>query len=178
MYLLTFRGTGKKGRHAFREAFGRVAELRSHLPKATPIIGLTATANKEMRQRLVKFLGMQGGKTITVSPNRNNIRFTVLRASSNLNCFNWLVTLLLQEREKTPFTIIFCQTVNDIVTVLSYLLEKLGTSGLNINGDKPPHERCLIGVYYSQTPKNHKEVITNSFEGNGNVRVAIAYPHH
>ena len=129
-----------------------------------------------MRQKLVKFLGMQKGETITVSPNKNNIRFTVLKASPTLDCFDWLVTLILNEKERTPFTIIFCQTVNDIVTVLSYLLGKLGTSGMyvNMNGDTLLPEHCLVGVYYSQTPNKHKDLITNSFESNGNVRVAIA----
>ena len=175
-FLLSFRGTGNKCRGAFREAFGRVGELRSYIPEGTPVLGLTATASKRMRQKLVKFLGMQKGETITVSPNKNNIRFTVLKASPTLDCFDWLVTLILNEKERTPFTIIFCQTVNDIVTVLSYLLGKLGTSGMymNMNGDTLLPENCLVGVYYSQTPNKHKDLITNSFESNGNVRVAIA----
>lgn len=69
---------------------------------------------------------------------------------------------------------IFCQTVNDIVAVLCHFLFKLGTTGMYADGDAPPSERCLIGVYYSQSPKCQKSHITQSFEGNGFVRVIIA----
>ena len=52
---------------------------------------------------------------------------------------------------------------------------KLGNSGLYVDGEGPIHERCLLGVYYSQTPKRHKDCVTSSFEGvSGNVRVVFA----
>ena len=169
------RGLGKKGKAAFREAFGRVAELRSCLETGMPLLGLTATANKEMRDRLIKCLGLKTCSLITVSPNKDNIRFSVLQADKQLHCFNWLLSLLRIEKENTPFTIIFCKTVNDIVSLLTFFLMKLGNSGLYVNGEGPIHERCLLGVYYSQTPKRHKDYVTSSFEGvSGNVRVVLA----
>ena len=52
---------------------------------------------------------------------------------------------------------------------------KLGQSGLYIDGESPKHERCLLGIYYSQTPQKHKDSVTSSFEGlSGNVRVVCA----
>ena len=42
---------------------------------------------------------------------------------------------------------------------------KLGNSGLYVNGEGPIHDRCLLGVYYSQTPKCHNDYVTSSFEG-------------
>ena len=52
---------------------------------------------------------------------------------------------------------------------------KLGHSGLYVNGEGPIHKRCLLGVYYSQTPKRHKDYLTSSFEGvSENVRVVLA----
>lgn len=169
------RGLGKKGKAAFREAFGRVAELRSCLETGMPLLGLTATANKEMRERLTKCLGLKASNLITVSPNKDNIRFSVLQADKQLHCFDWLLSLLRNEKENTPFTIIFCKTVNDIVSLLTFFLMKLGNSGLYVDGEGPIHERCLLGVYYSQTPKRHKDYVTSSFEGvSGNVRVVLA----
>ena len=91
--LFCQRGFGKKGKAAFREAFGRVAELRSCLESGTPLLALTATANKEMRNRLIKCLGMKSGDIIIVSPNKDNIRFTVLQADKQFLCFNWLLSL-------------------------------------------------------------------------------------
>lgn len=42
---------------------------------------------------------------------------------------------------------------------------RLGTSGTSVDGEEPAYERCLLGVYYFQTPMNHKEIVTSSFEG-------------
>ena len=140
------------------------------------MLGLTATANKELRDRLIKCLGIRSPLgPIIVSPNKDNIRFTVAQADKKLYCFNWLLQLLREKKGDAPFTIIFCKTVNDIVSLLTYFLMKLEYSGLYIDGEGPPHERCLLGVYYSQTPTHHKDHITSSFEGkSGHVRVVFA----
>ena len=97
----------KKGKAAFHEAFGRVSELRSCLESGTPVLGLTATANKEMRCRLIKCLGIRRTlEPIIASPNKDNISFTVLQADQKkLHCFNWLLLLLKEKEEDTPFTI-------------------------------------------------------------------------
>ena len=79
-----------------------------------------------MRQRLCKLLGFRDYKEVLISPNKENIRFTVAEADRNLSCLDWLVSLLKSKREQSPFCIIFCHTVSDIVLVLSTLLMKLG----------------------------------------------------
>ena len=177
VFLFFFlRGIGKKGKAAFREAFGRLSELRSFLKSCTPVLGLTATANKDMRDHLLRYLGMKSNLSpIVVSPNKDNIRFTVVKADNKLHCFDWILEMLKEKRGETPFTIIFCKTVNDIVSVLTFFLMKLGQSGVYVEGEGPIHERCLLGVYYSQTPQSHKDCITSSFEGSsGHVKVVFA----
>ena len=58
-----------------------------------------------------------------------------------------LAAVIVKGRQKnTPFSIIFCKTVNDIVSLLTYILMKLGNSGLYVDGEGPIHERCLLGV--------------------------------
>ena len=140
------------------------------------MLGLTATANREMRDRLMKYLGMKSSLLpIVVSPNKDNIRFTVVKANSKLHCFDWLLKILKEKKDQTPFTIIFCKTVNDIVSVLTFFLMELGQSGVYVEGEGPIGEKCLLGVYYSQTPQSHKDCITKSFEGlSGHVRVVFA----
>ncbi|CAB3979298.1 ATP-dependent DNA helicase Q1 [Paramuricea clavata] len=153
-----------KGQAAFHEAFGKVSELRSIIEDGTPVLGLTATANPEMRGRLMKYLCMKSGTAqIVVSPNRNNIRFSVFKADAQLSCFEWIVSMIQEKKEETPYTIISCKTVNDIVLVLNFFLSQLGQS-VYVDGSEPPQERSLLGVYYSQTPKNAKDKITSSFE--------------
>ena len=146
-----FRGTGKKGKAAFRQAFGQVKDLGSLLGKK-PALALTATADKAMRQRLCKLLGFHKHVEVLISPNKENIRFTLLEADKNLDCFNWIVELLRMKKKDSPFSIIFCHTVSDIALVLSTLLTKLGNDAY-LDGAEPAPMRCLLGVYYSATPK-------------------------
>ncbi|CAB4006118.1 ATP-dependent DNA helicase -like [Paramuricea clavata] len=175
VHTVETRGTSRKGQAAFREAFSRVSELRSFLPGGTPALALTATAGEDMRKRLAKFIGFPGEHfRIIVSPNKNNIRFTIIKADKHLNCLNWLVEMIRDKKEHTPFTLIFCQVVNDIVFIMSYLLMQLGSSNFYVRGNTPEQQSSLVGVYYSQTPQSLKDTVTTSFEGDGCTRVAIA----
>ena len=137
------------------------------------MLALTATADKDMRKRLCKLLGFKDHKEVLISPNKENIRFTVTEADKRFSCLDWLFALLKSKREDSPFAIIFCHTVSDIVLVLSTLLMKLGDDAY-LNGPEPPPDRCLLGVYYSATPDNVKTRISSSFSGNGKARVVIA----
>ncbi|XP_068671112.1 ATP-dependent DNA helicase RecQ-like [Montipora foliosa] len=166
-------GIGKKGKKAFREAFGRLNEMRSFLGEV-PVLCITATADIGMRRRLINYLSMPNPHKVILSPNKDNIRFSVNRADKELNCLNWIVKMLEKEREHCPYGIIFCQTVNDIALVLSYLLTKLGEKAY-VDGETPIAERCLIGVYYSMTPQTLKDRVKSSFEsGIGRARIVIA----
>jgi ATP-dependent DNA helicase RecQ len=174
-FLSFTRGTSRKGQAAFREAFSRVSELRFFLPRGTPALALTATADEDMRKRLAKFIGFPRDHfRIIVSPNKNNIRFTIIKADKHLNCLNWLVEIIRDKKEHTPFTLMFCQVVNDIVFIMSCLLMQLGSSNFYVIGDTPEQQSSLVGVYYSQTPQSLKDTVTTSFEGDGFTQVAIA----
>lgn len=167
------RGKAKKGKAAFRAAFGQVKDLRSFLGKK-PLLAITATADCDMRKRLCSYLALKNPKQVVISPNNDNIRYTVLAADKQLGCFNWLVELMKKEKLNTPHTIIFCHTVSDIVTIFSMLLMKLGKDAY-IEGSLPHNKRCLVGVYYSATPESMKERISNFFGGKeGHERVVIA----
>jgi len=77
--MLFFRGKGKKGKAAFRQAFGQVKDLRSFLGNK-PLLALTATADSQMRKRLSSYLALKNAKEVVISPNNENIRYTVLEA--------------------------------------------------------------------------------------------------
>ena len=58
--------------------------LRSSLTSGT-VLGLTANANKEMRDRQVKYLGMKSNLCpIVVSPNKDNISFIVTKVENKI----------------------------------------------------------------------------------------------
>ncbi|XP_068739111.1 ATP-dependent DNA helicase RecQ-like [Montipora capricornis] len=117
---------------------------------------------------------MRNPHKVILSPIKDNIRFSVNRADKELNCLNWIVKMLEKERKHCPYGIIFCQTVNDIALVLSYLLTKLSENAC-VDGETPIAEHCLIGVYYSMTPQTLKGRVKSSFEsGIGRARIVIA----
>ena len=61
------------------------------------------------------------------------------------------------------------------LSVLTFFLTELGQSGVYFEGEGPIDEKCVVWVYYSQTPQSHKDCITKSFEGlSGHVRVVFA----
>ncbi|XP_019627731.1 PREDICTED: uncharacterized protein LOC109472402 [Branchiostoma belcheri] len=49
-------GEGPKGNPAFRESFSRLGELRSLVKEGTPILALTASADRPSRDRVIKIL--------------------------------------------------------------------------------------------------------------------------
>lgn len=62
--------------HDFRPEYQRLSMLREHFPQI-PLIALTATADEQTRQDIVKVLGLQHAKHYVSSFDRPNIRYTV-----------------------------------------------------------------------------------------------------
>ncbi len=75
--------------HDFRPEYAALGELRQYFPDV-PFIALTATADPQTRDDIVKVLGLQQARLFTTSFDRPNIRYTVLekhRPQSQLNRF-------------------------------------------------------------------------------------------
>ena len=63
--------------HDFRPEYVALGELREHFP-GTPFIALTATADPQTRDDIVRVLHLQEARTFITSFDRPNIRYTVL----------------------------------------------------------------------------------------------------
>jgi ATP-dependent DNA helicase RecQ len=63
--------------HDFRPEYAALGELRPHFPH-TPFIALTATADPQTREDIVKVLGLQRARRFITGFDRPNIRYTVL----------------------------------------------------------------------------------------------------
>jgi len=63
--------------HDFRPEYAALGELREHFPE-TPFIALTATADPQTREDIVKVLGLNRARRFITSFDRPNIRYTVL----------------------------------------------------------------------------------------------------
>jgi len=63
--------------HDFRPEYVRLGQLRSHFPKV-PMVGLTATADPQTRQDVLKRLGLEQAQCFVSGFDRPNIRYTVV----------------------------------------------------------------------------------------------------
>lgn len=75
--------------HDFRPEYAALGELRGHFPDV-PFIALTATADPQTREDIVKVLRLQDARQFATSFDRPNIRYTVIekhRPQSQLNRF-------------------------------------------------------------------------------------------
>ena len=119
--MLFFRGQASLDRRGkkqvpFREAFGRVKNLRSFLP-GTPLLALTASVKLDERKSLYKACGMINPVIVDVSPNKENIFLNFVHINDEcdkLDHLKWIAQMIQKECENTPQTIIFCRTFNDI----------------------------------------------------------------
>ncbi|XP_015758777.1 PREDICTED: ATP-dependent DNA helicase RecQ-like [Acropora digitifera] len=166
----------KTSTSAFREAFGRLSTLRSFCQQGTPVLAITGTADDRTQDVIIKQLGMKHVRKIYVSPNRPNLRISVVKCKKEMRFkqLAWLVSLLKEKGIYTPKTIIFCNgTLTDIAVVLNHLLLELGKSAYSPCDDQSS-DNCLIGIYHSLTLHKYKDRIIKSFKGEGKKRVVIA----
>ena len=63
--------------HDFRPDYAALGELRNHFP-GVPLIALTATADPQTRDDIVRVLGLQNARPFITSFDRPNISYTVL----------------------------------------------------------------------------------------------------
>ena len=63
--------------HDFRPEYAALGELREHFPEV-PFIALTATADPQTREDIVRVLGLYKAQQFTTSFDRPNIRYSVL----------------------------------------------------------------------------------------------------
>lgn len=140
-------------------------------------MAITGTATRRMRSGIVQQLAMgTNAVTINISPNRANIRFTVVKTSKDnqLGHLGWIVDLIKEHNLATPKTIIFCGTMHDVAKVIGFLLAELGNAAY-VSGNPPTPENRLLGIFHSMTWPKYKARVSQSFKENvGHVRVVIA----
>ncbi|XP_078353782.1 ATP-dependent DNA helicase RecQ-like [Oculina patagonica] len=163
---------GKK-KDPFRGAFSKVKDLRFFIT-GTPMLALTASVRLKDRASLWKACGMVRPLVVDVSPNKDNIFLgfeTIEEEKEALNRLKWIATMVAEEGERMPQTIIFCKTFNDIAKVISFLLMNLrGKAFVEKEGQKVP----LLGVYHGKTWDTQKSRTEKDFKEDGTQRVVVA----
>lgn len=139
----------------------------------TPVLALTATADLESRAIVKKQLNLDNATTVTVSPNRTNIRLGLGRVSAHsLDCLDWLVREVKEKGLTMSPVIIYCRTLKVVGRVFCHLKAELWEDAWVDQEHKV--ENLIIGMFHSHTLPLNKSRVLSSFTGEGNCRVVIA----
>lgn len=151
----------------------RLGEIRSLLPRHVHIMALTATATKSFQAAVIATLGMEKPVVIAISPCKANITFNI-GTYTTVATFKPLLNRLRTNRERTPKTIVYCQSYNTCADIYIYLSRSLGCEFTEpIDAPNIPRFR-LVDMYTSLTDSQHKELIISSFTKPSQLRVVIA----
>ena len=136
---------------------------------------LTGTADPTTQETIKRLLCLKNCKTIYVSPNRLNLRFSVKKVKKDVQLKEllWLVDLVKEEGVNCPKTIVFCNTMNEIAIVVNYLISELGKKVFHPQFC-PQQDNSLIGIYHSNSWQSCKDRVLNQYKTNGVKRILVA----
>ena len=152
----------------------RIVEVRSLMPPSVHMMCLTATATKTLREEVMVILGMKNPEIISVSPSKLNITFMIKRYDNMEEAFSPLISGLLQQRDKFPRTIVYCQHLAECGCIYRYLRYCLNRHFTEPEGAPDMPEFRLVDMFHSSVDCEIKEYILMSFSKPSHLRVVIA----
>ena len=158
-----FRGTASHGKAPFRGAYSRVGNVKAIL--SVPILCLTATASTKLRKKIIKMLNMSDVKTVRMTPDKENVKYVIQRAKSELQeTFLWLIKDIIKNKEHTEKTVLFCQSFKACGDIYETFQHNLPNTCTN-----------TVAMFHSKTPKGIKDgVIADLMSEHGAIRLVIA----
>ena len=157
----------------FRELYGEVSCIRSLLPSETPVVALTATATEQVKSKITKNLQMNNVKVVCKSPNRPNIRYSVVKVSSDIHvAFRWLVSKLRQQHACLERVVVFCRSITRCASLYKMFLTKLREESYEPSGSPPSISSRLFAMYHARVADDDKGLIMESMmKPSGNCRI-------
>ena len=117
---MTNKGRRKAKESAFREYFSHIGELRSFFPDVS-VLALTATASNLLQSSIKDSLAIPCCKVINVCPNKDNIRYSVLKVQRDIpTTLYWMVDKLMDEEEHFPRTLVYCTSIAHAANLYDY----------------------------------------------------------
>lgn len=158
----------------FRTEYARLNEIRSILPHNVNVMALTATATKALREEVSQMLAMKNPVIVSVSPDKVNIKYSVINHETIVKTFGPIVKRLYDSKDDVGRTIIFCQTLNDCCQLYRFFRQKLGDHFTDPVG--APDKCCnrIVDMFHSCTEPCIKDNILKSFKLSTRLRVVIA----
>lgn len=109
----------------FRMAFAEIGTLKSLIPPTVNIMALTATLSTLTYHVVIKKLAMTDPALIGIDPDRPNITLA-LKPYLKINELGYIISEeLLSEKNKTPKSVVFCQSYTSCYQLYNYIRKKL-----------------------------------------------------
>ena len=158
----------------FRTNLTRIGELRSIVPSGVPVMALTATATKTLRQAVMTIIGMQNPSVIAINPCKMNLMYTVSSFDSIEKTFHPLVEKLRTERIRMPRTLIYTRQYHLCADMYLYFKKELGGEFTEPRNAPDLAKFRMVEMFLSVTDPTHKNTIISMFTSESQLRVVIA----
>ena len=160
----------------FRKEFSKHGDLRGFFPIRLRIMSLTATASTATRENVSRLLGMYDPVMIVRSPDKPNIRYTVIEKEQEMEeVFAPVVEELLKNRNESEKTIIFGQTYNDFNHLYLYFKDRLGKEMTDPIGFPDVARFRIVDMFTACNTSSIKMSILKNFCSNtSRLRIVIA----
>ena len=157
----------------FRTWYGQISQIRSLLPAGTPVTALTATATQIVKDRIVHTLQMTSVRSIHLSANRANIRYTTTKVSRDIHTsFKWLVADLRMKRTALPRVIIYCRSIGTCASLYKMFITSLKENSYEPPGSHPSIKNHLFAMYHARvSDDDEKQIMDSMSDKNGICRV-------
>lgn len=160
------------GSDPFRSSYRQLGDLRSFLPVSVPFCALTATTSTSTRKYIADSLGLDNPKTISISPNRINTMYHIVRIA-DIQCFKWVIEELRVKRNNASKKVIYCQSIAACAQLYTLFDMSLKDSGY-VGSDRKA-STCLFAMYHAKVTDAQKVSILDSFSvANGCCRVLFS----
>ena len=140
------------------------------------IMALTATATKTSRKTICHVLGMMKPVVVAESPNKTNIKYSVLQKLSTIEeTFAPLMEEVRRARVNVDKTIIFCRTYDNVTRIYRFFKSRLGKGRTEPPG--LPDMACfrIVDMFTACTHVEVKNSIIDSFRNpSSHLRIIIA----
>ncbi len=143
--------------HDFRPAYLQIGERLRGLG-SPPIIALTATATENVREDIIRFLGLSAPEVVAASPHRANLAFEVLESRSEARL---RALMRFAKRLRRP-GIIYCSTTREVENVYM-ALQLLRIPAHRYHGKMTSTERNHEQEMYMKSGRRTVMVATSAF---------------
>lgn len=146
-------GSSSSTEKIFREAFGRIGEIRSFCSEKVPILALSATVDIDFSDIVKACCGLSRNvKLIHSCSDRPNIRLSlIVLKSKSTECFNWLFKLIVENQINCPKVLIYCKSQTLVSWVFGQFETVLGDA-LFDNKIKNP-KNLLVNMFHCDSPE-------------------------